>query len=129
MSADQDEGREKLLDIWAKLLTSAMAPKRHSGYRREFVDIAKQHGPINVLVMMDLILTIAIAVLCCTDGVLMLPSGQPFLPDLPAIMEGISRVNDLVDARQDVGFYHPAGGAGDFQRESALLRTSSFTCR
>jgi hypothetical protein len=53
LSAAQDEGREELLDVWAKLLASAMDPKRRGGYRREFVDIVKQFEPLDVLVLLE----------------------------------------------------------------------------
>lgn len=47
----QNESRDELLDIWAKLLAAAMDPKRSKTYRREFVDIVRQLEPLDVQVL------------------------------------------------------------------------------
>src|SRR5579863_1754543 len=51
LSTAQDEGQEELQNLWAKLLASAMDPKRREGYRREFVQVAKDLEPLDVLVL------------------------------------------------------------------------------
>jgi hypothetical protein len=51
ISAAQDEDRDVLADMWAKLTATALDPATKKFYRREFVDIAKQLEPIDVLVL------------------------------------------------------------------------------
>jgi hypothetical protein len=51
LSAAQDEGREDLLNVWAKLLAAALNPASSTQYRREFVEIVKQLEPVDVLVL------------------------------------------------------------------------------
>jgi Abortive infection alpha len=48
LSAAQDEGREELLDLWARLLATALNPVSAENYRREFVGIARALEPIDV---------------------------------------------------------------------------------
>ena len=47
----QDESRDELLELWAKLLAAAADPARARGYRREFVDIVRRLEPLDVLVL------------------------------------------------------------------------------
>lgn len=47
LSAAQDEGREELLDLWARLLATALNPASTENYRREFVGIARELEPID----------------------------------------------------------------------------------
>ena len=47
LSAAQDEGREELIDLWARLLATALNPASHENYRREFVSIARELEPID----------------------------------------------------------------------------------
>jgi hypothetical protein len=54
LSAAQDDSREELIQIWAKLLATAMDPNRRSLYRREFVDIVKKLDPADALVLQAL---------------------------------------------------------------------------
>ena len=51
ISAAQDEDRDVLADMWARLTATALDPATLKYYRREFVDIAKQLEPIDVLVL------------------------------------------------------------------------------
>jgi hypothetical protein len=51
ISAAQDEDRDILADMWARLTATALDPATSKSYRREFVDIAKQLEPIDVLVL------------------------------------------------------------------------------
>jgi len=53
MSA-QDEGRDELLDLWAALLAAASDPARRKAYRREFVAIAKELEPVDIIVLMEI---------------------------------------------------------------------------
>ncbi len=41
----QEETREELLDLWARLLAAAMDPTRSFDYRREYVDIVRKLEP------------------------------------------------------------------------------------
>jgi len=50
----QDEGREALVSLWAKLLAAAMDPALAGNYRREFVEIVQQLEPLDVLVLPQL---------------------------------------------------------------------------
>ncbi len=47
----QEESRETLVDIWAKLVAAAMDPARVDSYRREYVEVAKQLEPVDTLVL------------------------------------------------------------------------------
>jgi hypothetical protein len=47
----QDEGRDELLSLWAKLLAAAMDPARSKNYRREFVEIVSEMEPLDALVL------------------------------------------------------------------------------
>jgi hypothetical protein len=51
ISAAQDEDREVLTGMWAKLTATALDPATTKFYRREFVDVAKQLEPVDVLVL------------------------------------------------------------------------------
>jgi hypothetical protein len=51
LSAAQDESREELTDIYAKLLAAAADPKRKGTFRREFIEVAKQLDPLDALVL------------------------------------------------------------------------------
>ena len=51
LSAAQDEDRNILADMWAKLTATALDPATKRIYRRQFVDIAKQLEPIDVLIL------------------------------------------------------------------------------
>ena len=50
----QDESREELQDIWARLLAAALDPSRSSRYRREFVNAAKRLEPTDVKVLLSM---------------------------------------------------------------------------
>lgn len=50
MRAAADENREELLDLWARLLASAMDPVRSQFVRRSFVDIVQRLDPLDVRV-------------------------------------------------------------------------------
>ena len=54
LSVAQNESRDELIDLWAKLLATAMDPKRVSMYRREYVEIAARLEPIDALVIAGL---------------------------------------------------------------------------
>ena len=43
----QNETREELLDLWAKLIAASMDPQRSHLYRREYVDIVKRLEPLD----------------------------------------------------------------------------------
>lgn len=47
LTAAQEEDRDELMKLWAKLLAAAMDPARHGSYRREFVEIAKNLEPLD----------------------------------------------------------------------------------
>jgi hypothetical protein len=54
ISAAQDESREELQDIWAKLLAAALDPARNKRFRREFVAAIKQFELNDALVLLEL---------------------------------------------------------------------------
>jgi hypothetical protein len=45
LSHAQEETRDELLDLWARLLAAAMDPKRSFDYRRDYVDIVRRLEP------------------------------------------------------------------------------------
>lgn len=47
----QEESRETLVDIWAKLVAAAMDPGRINSYRRVYVEIARQLDAIDAIVL------------------------------------------------------------------------------
>ena len=51
LSAAQDEDRESLAEMWARLTATALNPATRHTYRREFVEVARQLEPIDVLVL------------------------------------------------------------------------------
>lgn len=54
ISAAQDESREELQDIWARLLAAALDPSRNARYRREYVDVVKLLEPNDVKVLVTM---------------------------------------------------------------------------
>lgn len=50
VSAAADENRGELLDLWARLLASAMDPSRQGKFRQSFIDVIKQFDPFDALV-------------------------------------------------------------------------------
>ncbi|MGN6148598.1 MAG: Abi-alpha family protein [Rhizomicrobium sp.] len=48
LSAAQEEGREELAELWAKLLATAMDPARKHSYRREFLAIVRELEPLDI---------------------------------------------------------------------------------
>lgn len=51
LSAAQDEHRDALVTMWAKLLAAAIDPTRATAYRREYVEIVKQLEPVDVQIL------------------------------------------------------------------------------
>ena len=51
LAAAQNESREELVGLWAKLLATAMDPQRSGLYRREFVPIAAQIEPLEAVLL------------------------------------------------------------------------------
>jgi hypothetical protein len=51
LSEAQEESRDELIGIWARLLAAAADPKRAGLYRREFVDIVKRLEPLDIIVL------------------------------------------------------------------------------
>ena len=47
ISAAENEGRDELLDIWARLMAAASDPARLGQFRRDYIEIAKQLEPID----------------------------------------------------------------------------------
>ncbi|HWU25438.1 MAG TPA: Abi-alpha family protein [Rhizomicrobium sp.] len=54
LSAAQEEGREELQDIWARLLAAALDPSRKHLFRREYVEIVRRLEPLDTLVLRQL---------------------------------------------------------------------------
>lgn len=54
LSEAQDESRDELVSLWAKMLAIAMDSSRVGSYRREFVDIVKRLEPIDTRVLLAL---------------------------------------------------------------------------
>jgi len=54
ITAAQDESREELQDIWAKLLAAALDPGRNRRFRREFTESVKRFEPSDALVLIEL---------------------------------------------------------------------------
>jgi Abortive infection alpha len=52
LDAAENEPREELKAIWAKLLAAMFDPSRAPGFRREFVEIAKQLEPVDVAALL-----------------------------------------------------------------------------
>jgi hypothetical protein len=57
LEAAQDEARDELREIWARLLTNAMDPNRSSRVRLEFIETLKQLNPLDALVLNELVTT------------------------------------------------------------------------
>jgi hypothetical protein len=51
LEAAQDETRDELREIWARLLANAMDPGRSSRVRLEFIETLKQLNPLDALVL------------------------------------------------------------------------------
>ena len=51
LAAAQDESRDELLEIFARLLAAAADPARRGSFRRQFIEIARQMEPIDVAVL------------------------------------------------------------------------------
>ncbi len=51
LEAAQDESREELLSLWAKLAAAATDPNRAKHYRRQYIDIVKMMEPIDVPIL------------------------------------------------------------------------------
>ena len=47
----QDEGRQELRELWARLLAASLDPARATRYRREFIEIAKKLEPLDIVVL------------------------------------------------------------------------------
>ncbi len=47
----QEEDRDELVDLWARLLAAAMDPSRKRHYRREFVDIVRKMEPLDAAIL------------------------------------------------------------------------------
>lgn len=54
LKAAQDENRDELQDIWAKLIAAAIDPAKSPRYRREYVEIIKKFEPLDARVLMAL---------------------------------------------------------------------------
>ena len=54
LEAAQNESREELQELWAKLLACAINPKTSHLYRRQFVGIIRAFEPIDALVIQEL---------------------------------------------------------------------------
>jgi hypothetical protein len=54
LSAAEDEGREELLEIWARLMAAASDPAKLGLFRRDYIAIAKQLEPIDAVVLSHL---------------------------------------------------------------------------
>lgn len=52
--AAQDESREELLDLWAKLLAATLDPNRAGSVRREFIEAVRQMEPLDAKVLQSL---------------------------------------------------------------------------
>lgn len=53
LEAAQDETREELREIWAKLIANAMDPDRSKGVRRSIIDAVKGFEPLETLVLQE----------------------------------------------------------------------------
>ena len=54
IGAAQDEGREELIDLWARLLATAFDPVTRAHYRRDFTGIAGALEPIDAICLFKL---------------------------------------------------------------------------
>jgi hypothetical protein len=50
LEAAIDEGRDELLDVWAKLWAAAMDPSRKGSVRRSLIDVVKKMEPVDAVV-------------------------------------------------------------------------------
>jgi hypothetical protein len=57
LEAAQDETRDELREVWARLLANAMDPARSSRVRLEFIETLKQFNPLDALVLNELAAT------------------------------------------------------------------------
>lgn len=55
LEAAQDETRDELREVWARLLANAMDPNRSSRVRLEFIETLKQFNPLDALVLKELV--------------------------------------------------------------------------
>jgi len=51
LEAAQDEGRQELRELWARLLAASLDPARVTRYRREFIEIAKRLEPVDAEIL------------------------------------------------------------------------------
>jgi hypothetical protein len=51
LSGAQDESSAELQDIWARLLAAILDPKKSRGFRKEFLEVARQMEPLDALVL------------------------------------------------------------------------------
>lgn len=54
LSAASDENRDELVDLWARLLATAMDPARADYLRLKFIDVVRLMDPIDALVLQKL---------------------------------------------------------------------------
>lgn len=57
LEAAQDETRDELREVWARLLANAMDPNRSSRVRLEFIETLKQFNPLDALLLNELVAT------------------------------------------------------------------------
>jgi Abortive infection alpha len=57
LEAAQDETRDELREVWARLLANAMDPNRSSRVRLEFIETLRQINPLDALVLNELATT------------------------------------------------------------------------
>lgn len=54
VSAAENEGRDELLEMWARLMAAASDPVKLGVFRRDYIEIAKQLEPVDVLLLQRL---------------------------------------------------------------------------
>lgn len=57
LEAAQDETRDELREVWARLLTNVMDPNRSQRARLEFIETLKQFNPLDAQVLGELLVT------------------------------------------------------------------------
>jgi hypothetical protein len=55
LEAAQDETRDELREVWARLLANAMDPNRSSRVRLEFIETLRQFNPLDAILLNELV--------------------------------------------------------------------------
>jgi hypothetical protein len=101
----QEEGREELMELWARLLASAMNPATRNDVRHSFIEVLKVMDPTDALVLAELYKRNLSAV--SRGG-----TSRPETTTIHNLAEAINRRSDDVETSvkhlSSLGFFDPA---------------------